>query len=66
MRTNEDFEDWYKREGVRFFTKEGHKEYMRFAYQAGQAAQANAFLRPRKMPEPFYHSKTNVTYNWKK
>jgi hypothetical protein len=66
MEMNDAFEHWYNREGVRFFTKEGHKEYMRFAYMAGRAAQANDFLRPKKMPEPFYHTKTNYTYNWKR
>jgi len=65
MKSNEDFERWYQSEGVRFFAKEGHKDYMKFAYFAGRAAEANASLsRRRKLPEPFY-AKINATYNWK-
>jgi hypothetical protein len=65
MKTNEDFDRWYEREGVRFFSKDGHREYMKFAFNAGRVAEANASItRRRKLPEPFY-AKINTTYNWR-
>jgi hypothetical protein len=35
------FEEWYTNFGVRFYTPEGHKEYLRYAYVHGIVAGTN-------------------------
>jgi hypothetical protein len=40
---NEVFEKWYDQFGCRYFSKEGHKDYQRYAFIQGLIHGANAY-----------------------
>jgi hypothetical protein len=71
MTPDERFEDWYNREGVRFWSPSGHEEYLKFAFNSGMEVFRVDFNREKHLNDLWekgamiYEGHEESIGNWK-